>query len=208
MLRGAEALETTELLSLVVGSSSSGDSAMEAADRLMEEYEGSLLTLSRAELSELRSRGGLGIRRASILAAAFELGRRAQAEQQTPSVIRDKEDVVALFPAMADLDHEEMWVLYLTSSNRVIERRRVAQGGVTALVVDHKLIIKRALELLAQSVIIVHNHPSGSASPSPEDLNVTSKLVAAMSLFDITLLDHIIISREGDYSMRHYNQIK
>ncbi len=208
MLRGADALETTELLSLVVGSSSSGESAVESAQRLMEECEGSLLSLSRAELSELRTLGGLGIRRASILAAAFELGRRAQAEQQAPSVIHDKDDVVALFPTMAELDHEEMWVLYLTSSNRVIERRRVAQGGVTALVVDHKLITKRALELLAQSVIIIHNHPSGSASPSPEDINVTSKIVAAMSLFDITLLDHIIISREGEYSFRQHNQIK
>ena len=122
-------------------------------------------------------------------------------------IVKDKNDVVALFPALADLGHEEMWVIYLTSSNRVIEKRKVAQGGVSALVADHKLITKRALELLAQSVILVHNHPSGSASPSAEDEAVTSRIAEAMKLFDIKLLDHIIISREGDYSFRHFGKL-
>lgn len=200
VLRGAASLTEAELLSLIVGPDSAGDCALSAAERLLDKYDGQLSSLLRAELSELRTTAGLGIKRASLLASALELGRRAAAEQVTPVVIHDKADVVALFPQLPNLAHEEMWAIYLTSSNRVLEKRRVAQGGVSALVADHKLITKRALELLAQSVIIVHNHPSGSAQPSPEDEAVTTRIAEAMRLFDIKLLDHIIISREGEYS--------
>ena len=202
VLRGAGLLSTAELLSLIIGPDSAGESALTAAERLLEYYDGSLASLLRADLTELRTATGIGIRRASSLAAALELGRRAAAEQVSPVIVKDKNDVVALFPALADLGHEEMWVIYLTSSNRVIEKRKVAQGGVSALVADHKLITKRALELLAQSVILVHNHPSGSASPSAEDEAVTLRIAEAMKLFDIKLLDHIIISATESYSFK------
>lgn len=206
-MRGAASLTTAELLSLIIGPDSAEKSAIVAAERLLDYYDGSLSTLLRTELTELRTSAGLGIKRASLLASALELGRRAAAEQVAPVIIQDKNDVVALFPRLMDLTHEEMWVVYLTSSNRVLEKRRVAQGGVSALVADHKLITKRALELLAQGVIIVHNHPSGSAQPSPEDEAVTARIAEAMKLFDIKLLDHIIISREGDYSFRQNGRL-
>lgn len=206
-MRGAASLTTAELLSLIIGPDSAEESAIVAAERLLDYYDGSLSTLLRTELTELRTSAGLGIKRASLLASALELGRRAAAEQVAPVIIQDKNDVVALFPRLMDLSHEEMWVVYLTSSNRVLEKRRVAQGGVSALVADHKLITKRALELLAQGVIIVHNHPSGSAHPSPEDEAVTARISEAMKLFDIKLLDHIIISREGDYSFRQNGKL-
>ena len=206
-MRGAASLTTAELLSLIIGPDSAEESAIVAAERLLDYYDGSLSTLLRTELTELRTSAGLGIKRASLLASALELGRRAAAEQVAPVIIQDKNDVVALFPRLMDLSHEEMWVVYLTSSNRVLEKRRVAQGGVSALVADHKLITKRALELLAQGVIIVHNHPSGSAHPSPEDEAVTTRIAEAMKMFDIKLLDHIIISREGDYSFRQNGKL-
>lgn len=206
-MRGAASLTTAELLSLIIGPDSAEESAIVAAERLLDYYDGSLSTLLRTELTELRTSAGLGIKRASLLASALELGRRAAAEQVAPVIIQDKNDAVALFPRLMDLSHEEMWVVYLTSSNRVLEKRRVAQGGVSALVADHKLITKRALELLAQGVIIVHNHPSGSAHPSPEDEAVTARISEAMKLFDIKLLDHIIISREGDYSFRQNGKL-
>ena len=105
-------------------------------------------------------------------------------------------------PKFEGLKHEECWVLYLTSSNRLLERQRVSQGGVQATVVDHRLIIKRALELLSTQIILVHNHPSGAAEPSAADKQLTQKIKAAATLFDIRVLDHIIISREGHYSFR------
>ena len=103
-------------------------------------------------------------------------------------------------PQLERLAHEECWVIYLTASNRIIERQRVSQGGVTATVVDHRLIVKRALELLATQLILIHNHPSGAAEASAQDRLLTEKVARAAALFDIRLLDHLIISREGDFS--------
>ena len=113
------------------------------------------------------------------------------------------DDVVRLFrPQLQRLAHEECWVVYLTSSNRIIERQRVSQGGVTGTVVDHRLIVKRALELLATQLILIHNHPSGTPEASGQDKALTERVARAAELFDIRLLDHIIIAREGDFSFR------
>ena len=103
-------------------------------------------------------------------------------------------------PQLERLSHEECWVVYLTSSNRVIERYRISQGGVTGTVVDHRLIVKRALELLATQLILVHNHPSGTPEASGQDKTLTERVARAAALFDIRLLDHIIIARDGDFS--------
>ena len=111
------------------------------------------------------------------------------------------DDVVRLFrPQLERLAHEECWVVYLTASNRIIERQRVSQGGVTGTVVDHRLIVKRALELLATQLILIHNHPSGTPEASGQDKTLTERVARAAELFDIRLLDHIIIAREGDFS--------
>ncbi len=101
-----------------------------------------------------------------------------------------------------------MWALYLSSANGVIEKTRVSQGGVTALVVDYKLVVKRAVEVLASSLIIVHNHPSGVAAPSPEDIAITQRIAQAAALFDIRLVDHIIIADGASYSFRQYGMIE
>ena len=105
-------------------------------------------------------------------------------------------------PLLKELKHEECWALFLTNSNRVVERYRISQGGVQATVVDQRLIVKRALELLATRIILVHNHPSGSANPSGADHDITTKVKEATSLFDIQLLDHIIITASESYSFK------
>lgn len=116
-------------------------------------------------------------------------------------VIATSDDVVALFrPQLETLAYEECWAVYLTSSNRIIERQRISQGGVQGTVVDHRLVVKRALELLATQLVLIHNHPSGAAAPSPQDKVLTERVAQAAALFDIRLLDHIIIAREGDFS--------
>ena len=144
------------------------------------------------------------MRRAARIVAAAELGRRIltlQAAEKTS--IQTSDDVIQLFrPELELLQHEECWALYLSSSNRIIERQRVSQGGVQGTIVDHRLIVKRALELLATQLILVHNHPSGSAEASDADRHLTSRIAEAAALFDIRLLDHIIISRSDDFSFR------
>ena len=122
--------------------------------------------------------------------------------EEVVSISTDADVVRLMRGQLESIPHEECWVLYLTSSNRLIERQRVRQGGVQATVVDHRLIVKRALELLATQLIMVHNHPSGAAEPSGADKSLTQKVKEAAALFDIRLLDHVILSNEGNFSFR------
>lgn len=197
-LRGIESLTDSELLTLLVGDEAT-------ADALLAEAGGSLARIAQLDRSRLRMIGGLGLRRAQLLAAAAEYGRRAAVRPACDAdrIIRESNDIVQRFrPQLEGLAHEECWALYLTASNRIIEQQRISQGGVQATVVDARLIVKRALELLAAQLILIHNHPSGAAEPSEADKLLTDKVARAAALFDIRLLDHLILSREGDYSFR------
>ena len=193
--RGIASLSDEELLTLLVEEPGVAASVLRSCG-------GSLASVAAEEPARLRMVGGLGRNRALRLLAAAEFGRRvAESRAGEADVIATSDDVVHLFrPKLQRLDHEECWVLYLTSSNRIVERQRVSQGGVQGTVVDHRLIIKRALEQLATQLIMVHNHPSGAAEPSPQDKVLTERIARAAALFDIRLLDHLIISREGDFS--------
>lgn len=193
--RGVEALTDRELLELLVEDG-------QLAGALLSAYGGTLPRIAAEELPRLRMAGGLGLKRARMLLAAAEFGRRVmEARAAETSVVSTSDDVVRLFrPRLEHLAHEECWAVYLTSSNRIIERQRVSQGGVQGTVVDHRLIVKRALELLSTQLILIHNHPSGAAEASPQDKVLTERIARAAALFDIRLLDHVIIAREGDFS--------
>jgi DNA repair protein RadC len=115
-------------------------------------------------------------------------------------------DAEAVFrPLFEGLNHEECWVIFLTSSARIVDRMKISQGGVQATVVDNRLIFKRALELLATQIIIAHNHPSGSNEPSQADITLTNRIKAAAALFDINLIDHLIITATGAYSFKSHH---
>ena len=208
--RGAEVLSDAELLSLLVAESLGDDQALELGRELVKESGDSLLGVAEQDIARLRMMSGLGKLRAMRIKAASEMGRRvAQARATSQSVIASDSDVVRLMePQLGTLQHEECWALYLASSGRVLERMRISQGGVQATVVDCKLIIKRALELLAVQIVLVHNHPSGCAEPSGQDVALTERVSAAANLFDIRLLDHVIISRGAHFSFRARNMIK
>ena len=181
--RGSASLDDTELLMLLLGEGGEQAAARRLAERLLEYYDGALARLGRDPLPRLRMVEGMGQRRAARIAAAAELGRRilqAQAAETTTLVTSD--DVIRLFrPELEQLDHEECWAVYLSSSNRIIER---------------------PLELLATQLILVHNHPSGSAEASEPDRTLTARIAQAAALFDIRLLDHIIVARAGSFSFR------
>ncbi len=208
--RGAEALSDEELLSLLVAESLGDNQALELGRELVKESGGSLLGVAEQDIARLRMMSGLGKLRAMRIKAASEMGRRvAQASATAQSVIASDSDVVRLMePQLGALQHEECWALYLASSGRVLERMRISQGGVQATVVDCKLIIKRALELLAVQIVLVHNHPSGCVDPSAQDKALTERVAAAANLFDIRLLDHVIIARGAHFSFRACNMIK
>lgn len=201
--RGASALTDEELLALLIEAEGDNRDPQSVARQLIAAC-GSIAEIAHTELSRLRMTEGLGLRRAERLTVAAEFGRRvARATARDVECITSDGDVAQLMrPIFDGLSHEECWALYLTSSNRIIERQRVSLGGVQATVVDHRLIVKRALELLSTQIILVHNHPSGAASPSDADKVLTRKIKEAAALFDIQLLDHIIISSEGHFSLR------
>ena len=203
MSRGAVSLSDAELLAILVESATDQRDPKAVAEGLLTSC-GSLAGVARSELSRLRMVEGIGLKRAERMVVAAEFGRRiAPATTSDVECIKTDDDVARLMrPIFEGMQHEECWVLYLTSSNRLIERQRVSQGGVQATVVDHRLIVKRALELLATQLIMVHNHPSGAAEPSLADKELTKKVKSAAALFDIRMLDHIIISREGNFSFR------
>lgn len=201
--RGAASLTDAELLALLVESADDRRDPRLTAEALIAVY-GSLTAVAHAEIGRLRMSEGLGLRRAERIRLAAELGRRAAAATAaaTASVTTDADVVRLMRPHFDAIRHEECWAIYLTSSNRIIEHSRVSQGGVQATVVDHRLIVKRALELLATQIILVHNHPSGTAAPSDADRTLTMRIRDAAALFDIRLTDHIIIAREGEFSFR------
>lgn len=205
VLHGAAELTDAELLSILLRDGRSGMSATEQAARLLNRFRGSLARMGRCDLATLRTTENLGIARAATLAAALELARRLHTEESLAAdTVHTDADVIGIFrPLLADLPHEEFWALYLNASNRVLDRIRISQGGVSATVVDHRLIVKRAVEKLAHAIILVHNHPSGNEQPSEEDRAITEKLALAASLFDIELLDHLIITGGPCYSFRN-----
>lgn len=198
--RGAEALTDRELLVLLLDD----EGREELSEGLLSSFGGQLSELGHADIARLRMAGGIGLKRASRICAAIELGRRVLShEAQETETILSSDDVVRMFrPRMEAMAYEECWCLFLTSSNRIVERMRISQGGVQGTVVDHRLIVKRALELLATQIVLIHNHPSGAAEPSGADKTLTEKIAQAAALFDIKLLDHLVIAREGDFSFR------
>lgn len=202
--QGVGTLTDAELISIVIREGSNGMSAAGLAEKVLADAGGSLVRLAGSDLKTLRMTEGFGMKRAALLSAAFELCRRLNLEQaHTPSTVTGNEDVVKIFrPMLAQLPYEEFWVLYLSTGNTILDKAKVSQGGVSGTVVDHRLIVKRAVELLASRIILVHNHPSGLARPSPDDMTLTEKISGAALLFDITVLDHLIITPGECFSFR------
>ena len=197
VLHGAASLTDSELLGIVIDSE-------EVAQSLISQY--TLTTLPVDDISRLRMSAGIGVAKATKIIASVELARRiAKSKTEVVDRIQSCEEAEkVLRPLFDGLDHEECWALYLTNSGKVLDKMKISQGGVQATVVDNRLIVKRALELLATQIIIAHNHPSENAQPSQADIVLTNRIKNAAALFDITLLDHIIITRTNSYSFKKF----
>ena len=202
--RGEAALSDAELLTLLLSEGANDEQAVAIAEELVRDGDGSLHRVVGCDFARLRMVGGMGRNRAMRLKVAAELGRRiAVADMSHADTITSDGDVVRIMgPILAPLQHEECWAIYLASSGRVLDSVRISQGGIQATVVDCRLIVKRALELLAVQVVLVHNHPSGNTQPSAQDVELTERVASAARLFDIRLLDHIIIARGDHFSFR------
>ena len=208
--RGAKALTDKELVALALAEHQGDDNAIAMAEEVLKLSNDSLQQLVDVEFQRLRMMAGMGRMRALRLQAAAEIGRRvAVAEAQAHEKVLSDNDVVRIMePVLGDLQYEECWALYLASSGKVLDRVRISQGGVQSTVVDCKMVIRRALELLAVQIVLVHNHPSGSPEPSQQDRVLTERVSKAAELFEIRLLDHVIVARGAHYSFRAHNLIK
>lgn len=208
--RGAQSLTDAELVAITLAEHQSDDNAIAMAEEVLKESCGSLVRLVEVDFQRLRMMAGMGRMRALKLLAAAELGHRvAVAEASVHEKVLSDRDVVRIMePVLGGLQYEECWALYLASSGKVLDRVRISQGGVQATVVDCKMVIRRALELLAVQIVLVHNHPSGSPEPSTQDRALTDRVSKAAELFEIRLLDHVIIARGAHYSFRAHNLVK
>jgi len=200
--KGAQNLSDVELLAILLRSGSREETAVGLAQRVLHSCDNNLNELGRQALSSLTRFKGLGETKALTILAALELGRRRQLTdvKDRPLIRSSTDSFKAISPILADLPHEEFWILLLNRSNRIISRERVSAGGVTGTVVDARIVFKRALDMLACSIILCHNHPSGSIRPSQADIDLTKKMKAAGKTLDILVVDHLIISNKNYYS--------
>lgn len=192
---GAGALAVRELLAILVGSGDRGRSALDVAGELLQRADGSLRRLSASEMTELERVAGVGPAVAARLAAGLELGRRLAREGpvQRPR-IRGPADVYERFaPALRDLAQEEFRVLLLNTQHAVTRELVVTRGTLDASVVHPREVFKAAVVESAASIILVHNHPSGDPTPSPEDRAVTRQLEEAGRILGIQVMDHIVV---------------
>jgi len=202
LYKGISSLSDAELLAILIGSGSNDKSAVDLAREILSIASNNLHRLGKLDIHDLVRLKGIGTAKAINIMAALELGRRRKsAEIIEAAKIRSSNDVYTIFnPLLGDLTHEEFWLLYLNRSNKILSRHKLSQGGVSGTITDVRLIIKKALELLASSIIICHNHPSGNLDPSEADNRITQKIKEAAACFDINLLDHVIVTDNGYYS--------
>ena len=201
--RGPAGLSAAELIALVWGSGARGTSALALADDALARHDG-LAGLTRAGELELRALPGVGIAKAAQLAAAFELGRgAAEAWPNGRWTVRAPRDVAdRMMVEMGVLDREELRVILLNTKNVVLRVVTVYQGNVSASLVRVGELFRDAVRANAAGVILVHNHPSGDPTPSPDDLHLTAEALAAGRLLDIDLLDHLVIGHASFVSLR------
>lgn len=207
--QGARSLSEAELLAIIMREGMRNRSALDVARDLLNSNENSLAALARLTVHDLKKTKGIGEAKAIMIAAALELGRRRVTEQalQRDQITSSHDAYELLYPHMRDLMQEAFWIILLDRRSRVLAVEEVHRGGMSAMVVDPKVVFQRALERKACSVIISHNHPSGAPAPSIEDIRLTEKIKTAGSFIEIKVLDHVIIGDGCYYSFADEGKI-
>ena len=210
MALGPAALTPSELLAILVGSGSPGESAVELMRRILADHDHSLKELGRMSIADLQQYRGMGEAKAITILAACELGKRRMLEEaREKKYIKTSIDLFKLLkPIMEDLDHEESYAVYLRTDNSLIGNPYlIGRGGINATSVDVRIILREALQRGAVTIAIAHNHPSGNHKPSREDDRLTDRVAHACQLLDIRLLDHVIVTDTDYYSYREQGKV-
>ncbi len=194
--KGAAALSDAELLGILIATGTRERSAIALARDVLALSGNNLHELGRLSVQQLQQVKGIGRAKAITISAALELGRRRQTGDTAPRLViktsRDAANIV--IPLLRDLNHETLCVLYLNNSNKFTRHELVSTGGLSATVIDKRVILKNCLLHNAPKIILAHNHPSGAKDPSKADIDMTRDLKTAAALMDIQLLDHIIVA--------------
>jgi DNA repair protein RadC len=200
--KGPAILSNSELIAILINNGTKDKSAVELAQEILRLGKDNLNELGKLSVKELMRVKGIGEAKAISIAAAMELGRRRQAmaSREKPSVSTSADVANYLQTLLRDYKHEVFAVLFLNRSNKINHFQIISEGGITGTVADPRIILKKALEEDAVSLILCHNHPSGSLRPSRADEELTLKIKEAAKYFDIKVMDHLIVSDDGYYS--------
>ena len=199
---GGQKLTDAELLAIVIGNGSVGQSALSLAKSLLIRSGNDLQKLFELSVENLMDFKGVGKVKAMKIKASLDLGYRLLPLIPTKplSLSSSAAAFSVLKPVLIGLAHEEFWVLYLDNAHVVLERSLLGKGGFTATVVDIRLVLQQALKWGATAMIVAHNHPTGNLTPSGADKTLTLKLKDAAKLLDMVLLDHIIVGKNEYFS--------
>lgn len=200
--KGPDILSNSELIAILINHGSKDKSAVELAQEVLRAGRDNLNELGKLSVKELMKIKGIGEAKAISIAAAMELGRRRQAlSGMEKPVVKDSKDIATYLQALLrDYHHEVFAVVFLNRANKINHFQIISEGGITGTVADPRMILKKALEHNAVSLILCHNHPSGSLKPSRQDEELTQKIKEAARYLDIRVLDHVIVSEDGYYS--------
>ena len=199
---GPQVLSDAELLAILVGSGSPGESAVELMKRVLAGCNNNLNTRGKMTIHQLCAYKGIGEAKAITILAACELGKRRQIEkaEERPDLGTATHIYNHMHPVLQDCDVEEFWLLLLNQNYRLIRKVRISHGGITEVAVDIRVILREAVLANATILAVCHNHPSGSLRPSEADNQLTASLKKACDVMRIHLLDHVIITDGAYYS--------
>jgi DNA repair protein RadC len=199
---GRSVLSDAELIAILIGSGTQSLSAIDVGKNILAGVNNDLNHLAKFSVKELMKFKGIGQAKAISIIAALELGRRRKESsvQEKPKIVSSQDAYNLLKSVMLDLQHEEFWVIMMNRANRVIRMKRISSGGISGTVADVKIIFKEAIDQMASSLILAHNHPSGNRNPSHEDVRLTQKMKESGVILDIPVLDHIIFAEDKYYS--------
>jgi DNA repair protein RadC len=202
LFNGPASLSDSELLAILIHNGSRQKTAVDLAKDILKLSKDNLSELGKLSVKDLMKVKGIGEAKAISIAAALELGRRRQSSVTLQKkIITASNDIADYFMAkLKDYRHEVFAVVFLNRANKINHFEIVSEGGITGTVADPRIILKKALEEDAVSIILCHNHPSGSLKPSRADEDLTHKIKEAAKYFDIRVLDHMIVSDAGYFS--------
>ncbi len=209
LLKGKAGLSDAELIAILMGSGSRNESAVDLAKRLLRDVGDNLIELSKLDVFALTKYKGIGEAKALSIIAALELGKRRRAAEplERKTITTSKMAYEYAQTLVADSIYESFYIILLTRSNKVIKSVLIGEGGTAGTFVDPKRIFKTALDNNANSIILCHNHPSGNVKPSEQDIKLTRKLKKIGDIFDLPVLDHIIVGDDNYYSFADENML-